>query len=53
MAHDMDLEKLVDDLFERNDAKAHAIMHEIARVACSKVLLIDHNTVIIQIEGDS
>lgn len=49
----MDLEQIVDDLFERNDAKAHAIMHKIAELACSASLLIDHNPVIIQIEGDS
>lgn len=31
-----ELEKLVDDLFERSDKRVHEIMHRIARLACEK-----------------
>lgn len=31
-----ELEQIVDDLFERTDAAAHAIMHEIARLAIGR-----------------
>ena len=30
----IELESLVDDLFERSDKRVHEIMHRIARIAC-------------------
>jgi hypothetical protein len=44
MAHDMeqaDLESVVDALFERTDARIHAIMHEI----CKRLVIIDNDSI--------
>lgn len=34
-----DLERVVDQLFERSDARIHAVMHAIARLAVAEVII--------------
>lgn len=49
----VELELQVDQLFERTDAIAHAVMNAILQHIRSERLWTDNNSHIIQIEGDA